>query len=105
MTIFIKLIGLLAGLVILAGCATQGYVEVGTPIYYEPIYVGPPVYYWGPGPSYHYYHHHPRYTAPPPPHRGPVPAPRVGPTQPLPRPHTSTVPPRQQGPPQRPQRP
>jgi len=123
---FIKLIGLLAGLVLLAGCATEvgvTYYDPFPPVYYGWYggYYGP--YYWN-GPvvvhgcprGWHgNYHGGPRYVAPPPPHRGlvpaPAPTPRVTPTPP-PRGDRPMVPPqgrgnggpqhRQQGPPPRP---
>jgi hypothetical protein len=99
MTAFIKLIGLLSGLVLLAGCATEvgvTYYDPFPPVYYGWYggYYGP--YYWN-GPVVVYGHPHrwhgnyhggPRYVAPPPPHRViPAPAPRVTPAPTTPPPN------------------
>lgn len=91
---FIKLIGLLAGLTILAGCATEvgvGYVPPPEPVvyygwyggYYGPYYWNGPVIIYGAPHGWHghYYYGGPRHFAPPPPHRGPAPG------APAPRPH------------------
>lgn len=112
MNAFIKLIGLLFGLVFLAGCATEvgvTYYDPYPPVYYGWYggYYGP--YYWS-GPVVVYGHPHgwhgnyhggPRYVAPPPPHRvvQPAPTPRVTPAPPPHRVVPAPTQPRQQGPP------
>ena len=94
MSNFIKLVGLLVGLTILAGCATEvgvGYVQPEPVVYYGyygpyygPYYWDGPVIVYGCPPRWHgYYHPDPRFHPPPPLHRGPMPG----------------VPPRQHGPP------
>ena len=95
----LTLLAMLAGLVLLVGCATEGtvYVESGyyappAVVFYEPWYIGP-YYYQG----YPYGHPYYRHNVPPvvPPHRPPPvvvphrterPAPPTRPPNPQPRP-------------------
>ena len=78
----LKLFSLLAGVVIIAGCATEGYVEVYNPpiYYYEPFFYGPPMPYYGLGPYYHHYRYNycppPRHIPPATVHK-PVPVPTI----------------------------
>lgn len=91
-----KYLGLLAGLLLLAGCATEAHVSTGVVVYDPfPVYYGPPPIVWVEpypiivGPIYG----HPRHYCPPPrvyhppkvvvPH--PVPPPRPMPPRPAPR--------------------
>lgn len=60
----IKLLAILTGLVMLAGCATDGYVSTSV-TYYDPypVYIGPPIVVYS---RYHYHYYHPRPYCPPP---------------------------------------
>lgn len=87
----IKFLSILTGLVMLVGCATDGYVSTSV-TYYDPypVYIGPPVVIY---PRHHYYYH-PRPHSPvighPPLRRMPPPAIRhdVRPAPPTSRPQT-----------------